>query len=221
MSILKLILAEKPVREGLPFGIQENVALTAISNEKRMKDGEMIRRNTYLTFTQYNDDKRSKKIRQSTFSYFDLDPAKPDMLMDNLSTQIAQLVNIVSVIRPDFVFNPLEGVKADTQPELLALLTSNKDCMSFTNTIFANFEKAISEHLGAACPLMRLKVVTDKNNRSTQLPKDGIIVEPITKEVTSLKMSAYEVSLSLKVPTASSPTADNSVTSSASGLISL
>jgi len=221
MSILKLILSEKPVRENLPFGIQENIALTVISNEKRMKDGELIKRNTYLTFTQYSDSNRSKKLRQSTFSYFDLDPAKPEMLMDNLSTQISQLVNIVSIIRPDFEFNPIAGIKAETQADLIALLSNNKDCAAFINTMYKNFEKAVSEHLGAACPLMRLKVVTDKNNRSTQLPKDGIIVEPMTKEVTSLKLSAYEVSLSQKVPTTSSPVADNTISTNASGLISL
>lgn len=223
MSILKAILAEKPVREGLKFGIQENVRLVAISNEKRMKDGEVIKRNSYLTFAQY-DSEGKKKLRQSTFSYFDLDPTKAEMLMDNLSTQVSQLMNIANVLKPETTgnLNLVSHSKATTQEELLAELSDNKKCLDFINGIYKNFETAVVDVVNDKSALLRLKVVTDKNNRSTQLPKDGIIVEPMTQEHTNLKLSAYEVALSQKVPTAAIA-ADNvsSEGGVSSGLISL
>ena len=62
MSLLRKMLAIKPVRTPLDFGINEDVRLTAIDNETRKWEGEVIPRNTFLTITKFDNNGNKKSI---------------------------------------------------------------------------------------------------------------------------------------------------------------
>ena len=71
-NVLRELLASKPVRTPLEFGINENIRLVKIDNEPRKNKGELVRRNTYMTFTKFNS--KNDAVASSEFNYFDLAP---------------------------------------------------------------------------------------------------------------------------------------------------
>jgi hypothetical protein len=195
MNVLELILSEKPIRTPLGFGIHSNIRLTKIDNEVRKYEGEVIRKNTYLTFTKYNND--NKSVSRSEFSYWNLEPENADRIIDNLTTQISQLMNLIAVTNPgkEEDYDPVSGY--DSMDDLLSLLSTKKGCNEIMEKMYEGFEKLVK--LGENSPLLRLKVVTDRNNKRLQLSRDATIAEPMSVKDTLLKMSDYELKNSQKI----------------------
>lgn len=192
MSLLRALLAFKPVRTPLEFGINENVRLVAIDNSERTRDGEKISRNTYMTFSQYNPE--NKKIASTEFSYYNLDHSS-EFVKDNLIQQIAQLNDICQFF----------GVKGQVDPtadfediqELLASLKTKDGCKALMESMWKQFSELVGDLVGEDSPLARLKVITDSKGKYLQLPKDSHIIEPISNEC-KLSISSYELKMKAK-----------------------
>lgn len=210
LSILEIILASKPIRAGLEFGINNNVRLTALSNETRKREGEIINLNTWMTFTKFSD--KGEAIAKSEFNYFNLDHTT-DYAPGNYGTQLAHAINLIQILNPE----ALETFEADLEEEigdesgLEAAFQSKKGCKQLTEGLFKVLSAALQGKIGDESPLMRMKVVTDrKTGKYNQLSDDSIIVEPMDQEETVLVITNYEKSNKAKAlltPTAKADSA--------------
>ena len=192
MGLLRALLAAKPVRTPLDFGVNENVRLISINNDERVREGERINRNTYMTFAKY--DSKGKKIASSEFSYFDLDPSS-DFVVENLTTQIAQLNDIVSFFGIEDVVDPT--TEFEDMEELMASIKSKKGCKALVDDMWKQFSDLVGDLVGEESPLARIKVVTDSKGKWLQLPKDSHIIESVENDCT-LSINRYELSLRAK-----------------------
>lgn len=192
---LKSILDLRPIKTPLSFGLNDNVRLTAISNETRDREGEILLRNTYLTFTQF--DKENKQLAQTEFSFYNLDPTKETLITD-LATQINQLTNIAQIFDEDAILDPTAAY--EDLEDLQKALKDDKGCKKIINELYNQFEKVVSKKVGNEGPLMRLKVVVNKNNYPQLSNKDSKIVESmsINAENTGLTMSYYDKNVRAK-----------------------
>jgi hypothetical protein len=190
MPFLRKILAERPVRTPLEFGINENVRLISISNEKRMREGEVIKKNTHMTFAKFNS--KNEVIATSEFSYMNLNPGA-DYTFDNFVDQVAQMSAIVKTINPESEpIDPTEGFTS--LEEIKEALSSKKGCDKFIEDMYSQFEKSLEDCIGNESPLLRIKVVTDsKTGKWLQLPKEPNILERMEQENTNLHITAYEL----------------------------
>ena len=188
MSFLEKLLSAKPVRTPLEFGINENVRLTKIDNEVRKYDGEIIKRNCFITFTKF--DSKGEAMAASEFAYFNLDHTA-DYFGDNIATQIGQLQDIVNVLNPGFVIDPSDIYEGD-EDVMEEGLSNKKGVKMFQDRIFELLEEGIGESVGSESPLMRVKVVTDTKGKWLQLPRETHIVESSDSECT-MSITAYEL----------------------------
>ena len=189
MSLLRALLASKPVRTPLDFGVNDNVRLVKIDNAERTRDGEKISRNTYMTFAKY--DSKGKKIASSEFSYFNLDSTS-DLVKDNLIQQVAQLNDIVSFFGVEGSVDPTSNYTS--MQDLIDDLRSKKGCKSLMDTMWEQFSDLIGDLVGESSPLARIKVVTDSKGKWLQLPRDSHIIESMDQECT-LSVSSYELKM--------------------------
>jgi hypothetical protein len=212
-SLLRMILALNPTRMGLDFGINENCRLTKIDNTPRIREGEVQKRNTYVTWSKYNG--KNEVVGQTEFNYFNLD-ASQDFVLDSFTNQFAQLAHIISLYNPDAMdeFNPLGDIT--TEEALKKALKKQESCTKIQNAMAQQFEEIMKDHIGETSPLMAVKVITDKTGKYLNLPKEARFCAPMGGDYSFLKLTAYELRLkenSLKAPEA---TPDNKTDSSPS-----
>lgn len=190
MPFLRKILADRPVRTPLEFGINENIKLVSISNEKRMREGEVIKKNTYMTFNKFNS--KGVVIASSEFSYMNFNPGA-DYTFDNFIDQVAQMTNLVRLINPDA--NPIDPTEGyESIEEIQRDLGNKKGCEALTEKMYAQFEEALEGKLGEDCPALRLKVVTDsKTGKWLQLPREAVVAELMDSGSTNLHITPYEL----------------------------
>ena len=173
MSLLRKILAAKPVKTPLEFGINKNVRLVKIDNEERKRDGEPVPVHCFLTFAQFNS--KGEVIAQSEFNYFNLNH-EYDNTLGNLGTEVSQLQSIADVLNPGTVIDPTEDY--EDEDELMADLKSKKGCKKLQTAVWKAFNKAVGKKVGMESPMLSLKVVTDyKTGKYLNLPGDATIVE--------------------------------------------
>jgi hypothetical protein len=204
VNFLRKLLSSISHKTGLSFGINENCRLIKIDNTERKREGEIVKKNTYLTFGQFNSEE--KLIAQTEFSYFNLDPAS-EYTFENLVAQLSQLTNLAKVITgEDQTIDPVSSFKSEL--ELSKALKDSKGCKSIQNEMYEQFETIVVDFVGAESTLLRLKVITDKTGKYLQLPKDATFVETMDIPC-SLKVTPYELKQqqkSLEAPTATADT---------------
>lgn len=205
MSLLRKILAEKVIRKRLEFGINENVRLIKLDNEERKKDGEVLQRNTYMTFGKFN--KEGDLVSQSEFNYFNL-KHDSEYAHDNLVEQLSHMTTLVGILNPEAVLDPFTKAGIEDEEDLEEALGSKKGCKSLNKALYEVVEEALEGKFGPESELLRIKVVTDKNGKWQQLPREAMFVEPMSKEETELSISAYENRCYQKGLEAPTPTAD-------------
>jgi len=190
MAFLRKLLAEKPVRAGLKFGINDNVRLISITNEERIREGEVVPKNTYMTFQQF--DAKGVVVAVSEFSYFNFNPElSDDLIFNNFIEQISQLTSLAKLFNPDAVIDPTDGY--ESMDEIKKDLKSRKGCKFFNDVIYEQFEKAVKGTLGIESPLLRLKVVSDsKLGKYLQLPKYATYAE-LMENPCNLVMTPTEI----------------------------
>jgi hypothetical protein len=189
MSLLRKILAIKQVRTPLEFGINENVRLVAIDNEVRKWEGEIIKRNTFLTFAKF--DAKDIKIASSEFSYFNLDHTS-DFVLDNLVSQLGHLNALVGILNPGIEIDPTTSY--EDLDEVKAALRTKKGCEHFMTVMWEQFLEAVTDKIGNESPLLRMKVVTDSKGRWVQLPRESHFVEAVDSDCT-LSITPYELKI--------------------------
>jgi hypothetical protein len=194
-SLLREILANRPVAKRIHFGIQENVRLVKIDNDDRMKDGQVTSRNTYLHFEQFkiNDEGEEKVFASSVFSFFDIDPTKEeDKIIGTIASQIEQLQSIVNCYNPEVVLDPISDYS--DMDELLEDLKTKKGSTAIVNKLYTQFEEAVSDYIGKKSDFVRLKVSVSSNGQHLQLPYDGPVLEKQVegKEPEILSFTSYE-----------------------------
>lgn len=191
MAFLRQLLAEKPVRAGLKFGINENVRLVSINNDEKLREGEVIAKNTYMTFVQY--DEKNVPIANSEFSYFNFNPdLDSEIVVNNFIEQISQLTSLAKIYNPEAVIDPTEGYEemADIEKDL----RTRKGCKFFNDLIYKQFEEAIKDYIGVESPLIRLKVVSDyKTGKYLQLPKSAAFAELMEVDPTGLHLTPSDI----------------------------
>jgi hypothetical protein len=204
MSLFRELLAAKPVRTPLEFGINENVRITKIDNTPRKnKDGQKLAQNTFVTFSKFNSE--GTKIAGSEFRYFNLDHESP-YVRENFANQVGQLQDIANSLNPGSVIDP---TKDYTDPdELYADLESKKGCRAFMDDMWDQFEAAVGEIVGDECPMLRVKVVTSKDGKYLQLPGRETHVVEVMDEDCTLNITAYEEKMRAKGLEAPSATPD-------------
>lgn len=191
MTLLRKLLAAKPVRTPLEFGINNGIRLIAISNDERKRDGETIPRHIYMTFGKFN--KKEELIAQSEFNYFNFSPDY-DNTLGNLATEVSQLTSIVEVLNPGASFDPTESY--EELDEIEADTKTKKGCKKLQDAVWKAFNKAVGKKVGPESPLLNLKVITDyKTGKYLQLSGDAVIVEPadIDPSESVLRITANEL----------------------------
>jgi len=205
MAFLRKLLAEKPVRAGLKFGINQNVRLISVSNEERLKEGEVVPRNTYMVFSQFDD--KGAIIANSEFSYFNFNSTiDPELTLNNFVEQISQLTSLAKLYNPEAVIDPTDGY--ESMADIKKDLKTSKGCKTLNNLIYAQFEEAIKDYVGIESPLIRLKVVSDtKTGKYLQLPKFAAYAELMSSPL-NLHLTPTEIKNRNKVLEEAVPTAD-------------
>jgi len=204
MGLLRELLASKPVRTPLEFGINENIRFTALSNEERKRDGEIIRRNNYMTFVKY--DSEGNALANSEFSYMNLDNTS-EYVWENLIDQVTQMNKIAQTFNPDASIDPTEGY--EDLEELQKDLKTKPGCAKLLATMSEQFTTALEGKLGPDSMLIRLKIVTDtKTGKYLQLPKEAHVMEPMAEEKSTLNITTYEMKCKNKALEPASLTAD-------------
>jgi hypothetical protein len=193
MTILRALLSTETVRTPIEFGIQENIRLVSIDNTERVREGEPVKKNTFLTFVQYND--KNEKIASSEFSYFNLDETS-NFVKDNLITQLGQLNKLVSIYKDrEDLIDPL--VEFESLSELDDALRTARGCKRIMQKMWEEFSAHIAEHIGENSKLLRVKIITDSKGKYLQLPREIHFAEPVEQEC-SLNITAYEMNLRQK-----------------------
>lgn len=192
MSLLRELLAVKIVRTPLGFGIHDNVRLVKIDNAERMRENEVVNKNTYLTFAKF--DANNNKIASSEFNYFNLDHTS-DYVFDNLITQIGHLNKICSLLNPGSSIDPTEGY--ESVEEIKDALRTKKGCEEFMKAMWAQFEQQVEDYVGLESPLLRIKVITDSSGQFFNLPRESHFLELMENDCT-LSISAYELRMHAK-----------------------
>lgn len=188
MGLLRELLASKPVRTPLEFGINENIRFTTLSNEERKRDGEIIRRNNYMTFVKY--DSEGNALANSEFSYMNLDSTS-EYVWENLIDQVTQMNKIAQTFNPEASIDPTEGY--EDLEELQKDLKTKSGCAKLLKIMSEQFEEALEGKIGPDSPLLRLKIITDaKTGKYLQLPKEAHVMELMDSKPT-LNISAYEL----------------------------
>lgn len=202
-SILRYLLSLNTNRVSLDFGVNENCRLIKIDNTPRVREGETVKKNTFLTFAKYNS--KNEIIGQNEFSFFNLDP-EGKYAFDNFITQLSQLTTVANLLNPEVTFDPTEDF--ESEEEIVKLLSTPKGCKELQNKMFDTFSEVVSEFVGEQCPLMAVKVVTDKTGKYLQLPKEAQFCALMSEDYSFLKVTAYELKLKNAALTPSTAVAD-------------
>jgi hypothetical protein len=188
MGFLRELLAARPVRTQIEFGVQGNIRLTAIDNTPRKRDGQVINKNCFLTFTQYND--KGNPIATSEFDYFNLDADK-GYAETNLATQLGHLQNLAKCLGSDKILDPTTIFS--TPEEYYAGLKNKKSCKELETLLFDQFAEAVEGLVGDKSVLLRIKTITDKSGNFQQLPKESVIYEVQSDAKTKLSVTPWEI----------------------------
>lgn len=185
-NLTQVFLNSAPSRFKLPFGINKNVILKAVSNEvRRDKNNLIISKNCYLTFSHVDVTENNKVIAESTFSYFNIDNGK--YAAGNFIHQFTQIGEIIGCIIPKAeikeVTAPMETVKMDNIELFgrIAAAKSNdkeadpkfvKEMLILQKKIVDSFVEVILPYIGDTSPLLQLLVVTDRTGKFYDLPRE-------------------------------------------------
>lgn len=194
-SFLRFLLSLNPSRVQLEFGINENCRLIKVDNTERKREGEVVKRNTFLTFAKFNT--KGEIIGQTEFNYFNLDP-NSEYILESLVTQMSQLAHIISLLNPTKFdsFNPV--AEYETEAELLKALSSEKSCKELQENMYEQFNELVKDFVSNDGPLLAVKIVTDNKGKYLQLPKEAKFCALMSGDFSFLKITPYEMKIKEK-----------------------
>jgi hypothetical protein len=189
-SILRYLLSLNTNRVPLDFGINLNCRLIKIDNTPRIKEGETLKKNTFLTFAKFSS--KNDIIGQTEFSFFNFDPDSK-YTFDNFVQQLSQLTNIVNVLSPGTVFDPTDDI--ESTEELESMLTKPKGCKELQDKMYDTFSSIVSDLIGLESSLLAVKAITDKSGKFLQLPREGQFCASMDSDYSMLHVTAYELKM--------------------------
>jgi hypothetical protein len=182
-NLTNVFIESAPSRFKIPFGINKNVALKAVTNEvRRDKNGVKINKGCYMTFAALDVKDNNSVKAETTFSYFILD--KPKFAVLNFTHQFNQLVEIIQAIVPGDnlleAVKPLQQVLTDSADVFKQVKSTSgvpnakfvKELVVVQSAISEAFEKAITPYVGENGDLVNLLVVTGTNGQFFELPRE-------------------------------------------------
>lgn len=209
MSILKDILS-KAKSQDLEDGIHDNCRILAIDTSVRQdKDGNNIKRNTYITIGKF-DKEGTRKIAEKEIAWFNIDPSS-EYVMDNFREQIIQLTGIlycyytVEEVNSKFnIFENIEGFEDAMNPDTeldVELIEKALKIKSTATQLLVNsirlFRDMMETHFGYDSPLIQVKLTFDKSGKYIQQPNYGRFTRAMDDEEFSLAMSKVESNYSI------------------------
>lgn len=180
MNLTYVFLDSAPVRERLPFGVNDNVFLRSISTEKRKdKDGNKLKKNCFITFSK-KDLEEDKIVAEYTFSFFDV--SKLEYAVKSLIQQTAHLVAIMDILIPadeledliTKVLAPLEDSKEVKKALETEKAKKLKPLLNAQEAIVLAFADVMTPFIGEDSTLFQLLVVTNKTGKFIELPSESI-----------------------------------------------
>lgn len=181
-NLTTIFLESAPSRFKLSFGINKNVVLKSVSNDiRRDKNGVMINKNCYMTFSALDVENNNKSLAESTFSYFNID--KPEWAMGNFIHQYNQLTEIMKAVVPrdnlTEVGAKLGKVLAEDQ-ELFTKIAQTKtpsaaltkEVRGLQNKLVDAFIDAMKPYIGTEAELLNVIVVTNSKGQFFDLPRE-------------------------------------------------
>jgi hypothetical protein len=165
MNLVREFVNAAPVKVDLEFGINSDVVLRAVSIEPRMHQGTLIKRNTFMTFTQVNPVTR-KAIKEHEYSFFNLNHDS-QYVNQNMLTKLTKLVSIVKALgldvdKAESVFEAhlvASGVADDLEGQVLTL----KGASLIDQALSTAFYEVVKGHIGLdTCPLVHFKTTVDR-----------------------------------------------------------
>jgi hypothetical protein len=216
-SILRFLMSLNQHSPQLDFGVNLDCRLVKIDNTPRMREGEVVKRNTYLTFAKYN--KKNEVIGQTEFNFFNLDP-ESKYTFDNFVEQLSKLTVLAKILAPDETYDPTTGFKSAEDIE--EALKAPKSCKVLQDKMYNDFEEIVADKIGIESPLIALKVVTEKSGKYLQLPREDKFCSLMSGDYSFLKISAYELKMkeSALVPQTSVPDEKGKAPSDKSSVLS-
>lgn len=181
-NLTTIFLDTAPSRFKLAFGLNKNVVLKSVTNDiRRDKNGVMINKNCYLTFSAVDVANGNKSIAESTFSYFNID--KADWAIGNFIHQFNQLTEIMKAVVPKEGLAKAEAsisaVLMDEQELFTEIATSKSPSTALTKKIKMLQTKLVTAFIAAVTPftgvnsdLVDVIVVTNPKGQFFDLPRE-------------------------------------------------
>jgi hypothetical protein len=179
MNLFKELVITAPVSNRLQFGFNENIIISAIDTTERKIKGLPIKANTFITLSQVDPETR-KVVAQNEFNYWNLDPTT-DFVVSNFIDQFTSLASILDALGKDasvFEMTVLTALGADTQEVDVTVKTKDGAKLA-QNTLQNTFYDMAKDSIGAACPLLKMKLVCNKKGW-LELPKVMGAILPMT-----------------------------------------
>lgn len=187
-SVLRFLLSLNTNRTPLDFGVNLNCRLLKTDNTPRVREGETVKKNTFLTFAKYNS--KNEIVGQTEFSFFNFDP-ESKFTFDNFVQQLSQLTNIVEVLAPGVTYDPTS--EFESTEDLEAALSKPKGCKELQNKMYDAFFEIVGDLVGPESPLLAVKAVTEKTGKYLQLPREGQFCALMSGDYSMLKVTPFEL----------------------------
>jgi hypothetical protein len=211
MNLNRIFIDSAPVSADLDFGINQNVVLRKIDISPRTYDGTIVKRNTFLTFTQVDPETR-KGIKEHEYSFFNLNH-ESDYVVDNYKSKIDKLASIAECLGIDEVdFEEkldseldAEGIPMDVN--LGDACKTPKGAEQVDRAITNAFYSLVKNKVGLDGPLLRLKTTSDKRGY-LELPNFNSFIELMTQVPTELGITGREIQIKRDSQTTKTASAD-------------
>lgn len=186
MNLFREIIQSAPVSSLLKFGHNENIILEAVSFDKKLVKGMPIEFNTFIKLTEVHPETR-KSVASIELSFFNL-KHDSDFAASNFQEQFTALAGLVDAIGGDvqgFEDSVMEGINDDGETDLADLIentvSSKKGCELAMKALQDSFKDSIDGLTGDDSPLMKCKLVVNKNG-FIQIPKEMNWILPMDSE---------------------------------------
>jgi hypothetical protein len=179
MNLFKELVVTAPVSNRLQFGFNENVIIAAIDTTVRKVKGLPIKANTFITLSQVDPETR-KVIAQNEFNYWNLD-STTDFVVSNFMEEFTSLASILDALGKDMgTFEMAVLTALDAENSDVETTVKTKDGAKLAQDTLQNtFYDMAKDSIGAACPLLKIKLVCNKKGW-LELPKVMGAILPMT-----------------------------------------
>lgn len=172
-NIFQEFVQARPIKTPLKFGHNENIVIESIDFGVRKKNGIKINANTFIKLSQV--DPESRKVEATTeISFWDLDHTR-DFVVNNLSTEFTVMAGIIAAVGGDvdaFEEAVEEALGDDYENEI----RTAKGAKRIQSALIDTFKTTLGDKVGLDMPLLKCKLVSNKNGFLQPAPEVNWIV---------------------------------------------